>query len=487
MRRFLFALVMASEQMLIAGEWIDAEDGSTSDVLNPATGEVIATTPKATIGDVERCVAASRAALNSKDWAAMDPAQRGRILQKMAAATYANAKSLAAIESSNNGKTFREALSEIRYGAWTLEYFAGLSDKIEGSTIPVPGNRLNYTLRQPLGVTAHIVPWNFPLQLAIRSIAPALAAGCTVIAKPASWTPLSLIAWMKAMQEAEVGLPADVLQIITGSGSLIGDALAGHSGVDGVVLTGGVPTGQAVMAKASENLTPVTLELGGKGANIVFPDANLKYCAKAVCFGIFMNAGQMCWAGSRLIVHEDVHDELVEAIVAEISKWPVGPGMEEGVRMGSMVHTSHRDDVLDMLSKGLKQGGEIACGGNALDRDGAFMEATVVTGVSSDNLLFQEELFGPVLAVTKFSEDSEALALANDTPFGLLNGIWTNDLSRAHKFARDVESGMVSINEYPITFPQTAFTGWKHSGIGIEQSKDALNFYTKVKNVNVKL
>ncbi|DAC39373.1 MAG TPA: aldehyde dehydrogenase, partial [Candidatus Poseidoniales archaeon] len=330
---------MASEQMLIAGEWTDAEDGSTSDVLNPASGEVIATTPKATIGDVERCVAASRAALNSKDWAAMDPAQRGRILQKMAAATYANAKSLAAIESSNNGKTFREALSEIRYGAWTLEYFAGLSDKIEGSTIPVPGNRLNYTLRQPLGVTAHIVPWNFPLQLAIRSIAPALAAGCTVIAKPASWTPLSLIAWMKAMQESEVGLPADVLQIITGSGSLIGDALAGHSGVDGIVLTGGVPTGQAVMAKASQNLTPVTLELGGKGANIVFPDANLKYCAKAICFGIFMNAGQMCWAGSRLIVHEDVHDELVDAIVAEISKWPVGPGMEEGVRMGSMVHT----------------------------------------------------------------------------------------------------------------------------------------------------
>lgn len=478
---------MTSEQMFIAGEWCDSEDGATADILDPATGEVIATTPKATTADVERCIQASRAAFTSKDWGLMDPAQRGRMLQKMATATYANAKSLAAIESSNNGKTFREALSEIRYGAWTLEYFAGLTDKIEGSTIPVPGNRLNYTLRQPLGVTAHIVPWNFPLQLAIRSIAPALAAGCTVIAKPASWTPLSLLAWLKAMHEAEVGLPTDVVQVITGSGGLIGDALAGHSGVDGVVLTGGVPTGQAVMAKASENLTPVTLELGGKGANIVFPDANLAFCAKAICFGIFMNAGQMCWAGSRLIVHEDVHDELVDAVVAEISKWPVGPGMEEGVRMGSMVHVSHRDDVLSMLEKGLEQGGKVVCGGNALDRDGAFMEATVVTDVSSDNLLFQEELFGPVLAVTKFSDAKEALALANDTPFGLLNGIWTNDLSTAHKFARDLQSGMVSINEYPITFPQTAFTGWKHSGIGIEQSKDALNFYTKVKNVNVKL
>ena len=478
---------MTSEQMWIAGEWCAAEDGATADIINPATGEVIATTPKATIADVERCVTASKQALHSREWASMDPAQRGRVLQKMAATTYAHAKSLAAIESGNNGKTFREALSEIRYGAWTLEYFAGLSDKIEGSTIPVPGNRLNYTLRQPLGVTAHIVPWNFPLQLAIRSIAPALAAGCTVIAKPASWTPLSLLAWAKAIEEAETGLPSGVLQVITGSGGLIGDALAGHSDVDGIVLTGGVPTGKAVMAKASENLTPVTLELGGKGANIVFPDANIGFCAKAVCFGIFMNAGQMCWAGSRLIVHEDVHDELVEAIVAEISKWPVGPGMEDGVRMGSMVHSTHRDDVLEMLNKGLSQGGTVVCGGSAIDREGAFMEATVVTDESSDNLLFQEELFGPVLAVTKFSEDSEALKLANDTPFGLLNGIWTNNLSRAHKFARDLQSGMVSINEYPITFPQTAFTGWKQSGIGIEQSKDALNFYTKVKNVNVKL
>lgn len=485
--KFCLACGMTSEQMWITGEWCDAEDGAVGDALNPATGEVIATVPKATIGDVDRCVQASRDAFNSKDWSTMDPAQRGRVLQKMAAATYANAKSLAALESSNNGKTFREALSEIRYGAWTLEYFAGLSDKIEGSTIPVPGNRLNYTLRQPLGVTAHIVPWNFPLQLAIRSIAPALAAGCTVITKPASWTPLSLLAWAKAIEEAEVGLPSGVLQVITGSGSLIGDALAGHSGVDGIILTGGVSTGRAVMAKASENLTPVTLELGGKGANIVFSDANIRHCAKAICFGIFMNAGQMCWAGSRLIVHEDVHDELVEAVVAEISKWPVGPGMEEGVRMGSMVHTSHRDDVIAMLAKGLTQGGEVVCGGNAIDRDGAFMEATVVTGVDSDNLLFQEELFGPVLAVTKFSEDSEALALANDTTFGLLNGIWTNDLSRAHRFARDVQSGMVSINEYPITFPQTAFTGWKQSGIGVEQSQDALRFYTKVKNVNVKL
>ena len=478
---------MTEQQMYIAGEWVNSSDNNFSDAINPATGEVIAKIPKATTQDVERCLAASKSAFNDSAWKNIDPAQRGRILNKMAAATYQAAKDLAKIESENNGKTFREALSEIRYGAWTLEYFAGLADKIEGSTIPVPGNRLNYTLRQPLGVTAHIIPWNFPLQLALRSIAPALASGCTVIAKPASWTPLSLLAWMKVIDEAEVGLPTGVLQVITGSGGLIGDALAGHADVDGIVLTGGVPTGKTVMSKASENLTPVTLELGGKGANIVFPDANLKYAAKAICFGIFMNAGQMCWAGSRLLVHEDVHDQLVEAVVAEVAKWKVGPGLEEGVRIGSLVHETHRQEVLEKLSNGLAQGGNVVCGGKAVEGSGAFMEATVVTDVSKDNLLFHDELFGPVLSVTKFTTQEEALSLANDSQFGLLNGIWTNDLSRAHNIARDLQSGMVSINEYPITFPQTAFTGWKQSGIGIEQSKDALRFYTKVKNVNIKL
>ena len=473
--------------MYVAGEWTDAENGDVSNAINPATGEVISTVPKATVNDVNRCIAASRSALSSSEWKNIDPAQRGRILNKMAAATYGAAKELAKIESENNGKTFREALSEIRYGAWTLEYFAGFADKIEGSTIPVPGSRLNYTLRQPIGVTAHIIPWNFPLQLALRSIAPALAAGCTVIAKPASWTPLSLIAWMRAIDDANVGLPSGVLQVITGSGGLIGDALAGHKDVDGIVLTGGVPTGRTVMAKASENLTPVTLELGGKGANIVFPDANLKYAAKAVCFGIFMNAGQMCWAGSRLIVHEDIHDEFVASVVAEVSKWQVGPGMTEGVRIGSLVHENHRSEILEKLANGLTHGGKVVCGGNAIAGEGAFMEATVVTDVSPDNPLFSDELFGPVLSVTKFSTDEEALTLANHSDFGLLNGIWTNNLTRAHKMARDIESGMVSINEYPVTFPQTAFTGWKQSGIGIEQSKDALRFYTKVKNVNIKL
>ncbi len=476
------------EKMLIAGEWCNADGGETMDVNDPSCGAVIATVPRGGVTDVERAISASRAAMASPEWTGLDPAGRGRILQKMAHSTYAAAKDLAKLESQNNGKTFREALSEIRYAAWTLEYFSGWADKVEGSTIPVPGNRLNYSLRQPLGVTAHIVPWNFPLQLAIRSIAPALAAGCSVIAKPASLTPLSLLAWAKLVEEA--GLPSGVLQVITGPGGEVGEALAGSPDVDGIVLTGGVSTGKAVMKKASENLIPVTLELGGKGANVVFADANLRYCAKAVCFGIYMNAGQMCWAGSRLIVHEDVAEELVEKIKAEVGKWQIGAGLSEGVRIGSMVSKSHRQSVIDLLEQGLAQGGELVLGGGCPDgdlADGAFMEPTIVCGVGRDDLLFQQELFGPVLAVTTFSSEEEALELANHCDFGLLNGVWTQNLGLAHRMARDLQSGMVSINEFPITFPQTAFTGWKASGIGVEQSADAMRFYTRVKNVNVNL
>lgn len=480
---------MANEElMLIGGEWCDCESGDTMSVIDPSCGKIIANVPKSASIDVENAITASRAALKESSWANMDPAGRGRILQKMAQLTYAAAKDLAKIESQNNGKTFREALSEIRFGAWTLEYFAGWADKVEGSTIPVPGNRLNYTLRQPIGVTAHIIPWNFPLQLAIRSIAPALAAGCTVIAKPASLTPLSLLAWAKVVEDS--GLPSSVLQVITGPGREVGNALAGSAGIDGIVLTGGVATGKQVMQKAAENLTPVTLELGGKGANVVFADANLRYCAKAVCFGIFMNAGQMCWAGSRLIVHEEVADQLIENIVAEIKKWPVGPGLSDGVRIGSLVSKEHRQSVLDLLQKGIEEGGEVVIGGSCPEGElesGAFMEATIVKGVGKNDTLFCEELFGPVLAVTTFSTEAEALELANASEFGLLNGIWTQNLGLAHRMARDIESGMVSINEFPITFPQTAFTGWKSSGIGIEQSADAMKFYTKVKNVNVNL
>lgn len=475
------------QPMLLGGEW--KSNGALENVLDPARNEVMAQVPRGTRDDVDAAVAASRAALESKDWKGMDPAQRGRILQKLAALTYANVKELALIESRNNGKTIKEATSDIRFAAWTLEYFAGWSDKVEGRTIPVPGDRLDYTLQQPLGVTAHIVPWNFPLQLAIRGIAPALAAGCTVIAKPATLTPLSLLRWAKLAEEA--GLPKGVLQVVTGPGGEVGGRLAAHPDVDGITLTGSVATGIEVMKAAAQNVKPVTLELGGKGAHIVMPDADLKKAAKGICFGIFMNAGQMCWAGSRLLAHESIHDQLVEAVKTEATAWKLGIGTEEGVRIGSMVSQGQRKSVLGMVQKGADQGATVIMGGKAPTdaalTQGAFVEPTILTGVEKSNVTWKEEVFGPVLSVMPFATADNAVKLANGSDFGLLNGVWTKDLATAHRFARDLQSGMVSINEYPITFPQTPFTGWKKSGIGAEQGRDAMNYYTRTKNVNVNL
>jgi aldehyde dehydrogenase (NAD+) len=476
------------QPMLLGGEWKSAGYG-TAKVLDPALGTVIAEVPQGTRDDVDAAVAASRAAFESKEWRTMDPAQRARILQKLAALTNANAKDLALTESRNNGKTLKEAMGDVRFAAWTLEYFAGWCDKVEGRTIPVPGDRLDYTLSQPLGVTAHIVPWNFPLQLAVRSIAPALASGCTVIAKPASLTPLSLLQWARLAEEA--GLPKGVLQILTGPGGEVGGRLAGHPGVDGVSLTGSVPTGVEVMKAAANNITPVTLELGGKGAHIVMPDADLKKAAKGICFGIFMNAGQMCWAGSRLLVHESVHKPLVDAVKAEAAAWKIGPGTVDGVRIGSMVSQGQRKSVLGLVEKGVAAGASLVMGGKApadpLLSAGAFVEPTILDGVSAKNVCWTDEIFGPVLSVASFATVDDALKLANGSDFGLLNGVWTKDLATAHRLARDLESGMVSVNEYPVTFPQTPFTGWKKSGIGAEQGRDAMNFYTKVKNVNINL
>lgn len=473
--------------MLLAGEW--KTTAQSDPVLDPATGQTIAHVPRGTRDDVDAAVAASRTAFESKEWKGMDPAQRARILQKLAGLTNAHAKDLALTESRNNGKTIKEAMGDVRFAAWSLEYFAGWSDKVEGSTIPVPGDRLGYTLRQPLGVTAHIVPWNFPLQLAVRSIAPALAAGCTVIAKPASLTPLSLLQWAKLAEEA--GLPKGVLQVLTGPGGDVGGRLASHPDVDGVTLTGSVQTGVQVMKAAAENITPVTLELGGKGAHVVMPDADLKKAAKGICFGIFMNAGQMCWAGSRLLVHESVHDALVEAVAAEAKAWKIGPGTEDGVRVGSMVSQGQRKSVLGLVQKGLDQGATAKLGGKAPADPklaaGAFVEPTILTGVEASSPVWKEEIFGPVLSVMPFASADDALKLANDSDFGLLNGVWTKDLATAHRFARDLECGMVSVNEYPVTFPQTPFTGWKKSGIGAEQGKDAMAFYTRAKNVNIYL
>ena len=475
------------EKMFIGGQWVAASDGATRPDVNPFDQSVLAHVPAATEDDARQAVAAAERAFRDPAWRNMDPSERGRLLRKVAALIYERADDIARAESLDNGKPLREAKGDVVFAAQTFEYYAGFADKVEGTVIPVPGPRFNYTRREPLGVTVHIIPWNYPFQLGCRSVAPALAAGNTVVAKPASDTPLSFLKLAKVMEDA--GVPKGVFNVVTGSGAKLGKVLVAARETAGVVLTGSVPTGQEVLREAAMKIVPVTLELGGKSPNIVFPDANLDKAVKGAAFGIFMNAGQMCWAGSRLLLHESIHDKFVDDLAKFASTWKLGNPLEKDTRMGPLVSKGHRESVLKYVGIGEQEGARLVLDGRKAQapEGGNFLGPTIFTDVSPKMRIFREEIFGPVLSVTKFSTDDEALALANAVDFGLYAGVWTKDLNRAHRFAAELESGQVAVNEYPVTFPQTPFGGFKQSGIGSEQGAGALQFYTRTKSVMVNL
>lgn len=474
--------------LYIDGEWTTAENGETIETVDPATEEVYATVQSAGEADVDRAVAAAdRAADRDGEWRSLGPSERGEYLRAFADALEEWQDEIILVESHDNGKTPFEAKLDVEFAIDTFRYYAGWTDKIQGETIPVPGDRIDYTRREPLGVTAHIAPWNYPFQLAGRSLAPALAAGNTAVLKPSSTTPLSVLYYAKAAEEA--GFPAGVLNVIPGSGSTAGNALAGHPDIEHIAFTGSTGVGKGIMEQAAQNVTGVTLELGGKGPNIIFPDADLEDACSGAHYGIFMNAGQMCWAGSRLLVHEDIHDEVVEQVVAGAERTPLGSGIDDDGRMGPVVADWHRQDVLDYIETGKEEGATVATGGGIPeDKDtGYFLEPTVLTDVTNDMTVAREEIFGPVLVVIEFSDREEAIEIANDSPFGLSAGVWTNDFSTAHTVAEYLDYGMVSVNEYPQTFPQTPFGGYKESGNGREQGTEAIHEYTQVKNVNLNI
>ncbi|MFC5135919.1 MULTISPECIES: aldehyde dehydrogenase family protein [Haloferacaceae] len=475
-------------ELYIDGEWTAAEGGTTFHTEDPATEEPYAEVAEAAEVDVDRAVAAADDAMaRDGEWRSLDPRERGARLHAMADAIEERQDEIVAVESHDNGKTPFEASLDVEMAIETFRYYAGWTDKIEGDQVPVPGDRLNYTVREPVGVTAHVIPWNYPFQLAGRSLAPALACGNTAVLKPSSTTPLSALYYAVAAEEA--GLPDGVVNVVPGRGSVAGNRLAEHPDVAHVAFTGSTGVGKGVMERAAANVTGVTLELGGKGPNLVFPDADLDAAAAGCHYGIFMNAGQMCWAGSRLLVHESIHDEVVECVVERAESIPLGSGIDDDGRMGPTVSGSQQAEVLEYIEAGREEGATVACGGGvpAGKEAGHFVEPTVLTDVTNDMTVAREEIFGPVLSVIEFADREEAIEIANDSPYGLMAGVWTSDLETAHTVADRLDYGMVSVNEYPVTQPQTPFGGFKESGLGREQGTEALREYTQTKNVNVNL
>ncbi len=387
------------------------------------------------------------------------------------------------------GKPLRESRGDIGYVVRTLEYFAGLADKVEGETIPVPGARFDYTIPEPLGVTVHIAPWNYPLLLAIRSVAPALAAGNSVVLKPASLTPLTALRFARLAKAA--GVPDGILNVVPGPGREVGEALAQDARCRSITFTGSGEVGARIAEIAAHRLVPVTLELGGKGPVVVFADADLDRATKGIGYGIFQNAGQMCWASSRLIVHESVRETVLERVRAIAEKLRLGPGLAEGVEMGPLVSREQVERVLGFVEEARGDGAKLLTGGSRVTEGelsrGNFVRPTVLTELPASSRALREEIFGPVLSVLSFSDPEEAIRLANDTPYGLLGTLWTRDLGTAHTVARRIDCGMIVVNEAPLTYPQSPFGGMKGSGLGFEQGRRAIAAYMRRKNVLVNL
>ena len=475
--------------MLIDGDWVGSAAREVITSIDPANREPVAEVPRGKAADIDRAVEAARQAFEASEWSEMVPAERGRILLRLAGRIREKQEEVARLETLDSGKPISQSRVDVEVAARYCEYFAGVADKILGETIPVRPDILDYTLREPFGVTAHIVPWNYPIQIAARGVAPALAAGNTAVLKPAEDTPVTAIKLAEMAQEA--GLPDGVLNVVTGYGKEAGAALVSHPGIDHVTFTGSVPTGIGVMKAAAENVKPVTLELGGKSPNIVFGDADLDEALTWVVRSIVQNAGQTCSAGSRLVVERSIHDEFVSRVVEKMESLTIGPGMEDP-DLGPIVSEKQLRRILGYIEVARTDGGTILTGGGRprVDDlpDGFFFEPTVLDDLTPEHRLAREEIFGPVLTVLSFETVDEAVKIANSTEYGLIAGIWTNDINKAHWVASRVRAGQIFVNNYGagggIEMP---FGGYGKSGFGREKGLESLKGYTQLKNVAVKL
>lgn len=465
--------------VLIDGDERGASSSETIAVVDPATGDPLTSVAAGTEADVNEAVEVAHDGFET--WNGYTPARRCEILNDVARAIREEKERLAHVETLENGKPLTEAIAQVERCARHFEYYGGLADKVEGESIPLDDDHVDYTIREPLGVTGHIVPWNVPIYLFARSIAPALAAGNAAVVKPAEETPVGALELTKLLHGH--GVPPAAVNVVPGEGIPAGAALSGHPDIGSITFTGSSVTGRAVGKAAIENLTEPHLELGGKSPLVVYDDADLDVAVEETIKGIFAtNSGQVCSAASRVVVQESVRDAYLDKLVTAVEDLSVGPGIDDH-DVGPLVSASHLGTVAEYLELGREEVGEPLTGGTVLDRDGFYVEPTVFADVPQDARLLQEEVFGPVLTVSPFADEAEAIQRSNDVDYGLVAGVITSDMGRAHRFARDVDAGQVYVNEWFAGGNETPFGGFKDSGIGRENGTQAIHNYTQIKNV----
>jgi aldehyde dehydrogenase (NAD+) len=477
-------------KLFVNGEFVDAQSGQTFATINPATEEKITDVASAGAEDVDAAVRAARAQMEpGSEWQKMKPRDRGKVLFRIAEMLTAKAEEIGRIETIDNGKPiFESQFVDTPAAAECLYYFAGWSGKVTGDTIPIADNAFTYTLREPIGVVGAITPWNFPLMLAVWKIAPALACGNTVVIKPASNTSLSLLKFAEYAREC--GLPAGVLNVVPGRGSVVGNAIVDHPGVDAIAFTGSTEVGKGLMARAAKTLKKVSLELGGKSPNVVFADADLDAAARGALNAIFYGKGEVCAAGSRLLVEEAAHDELMSKMIDRANKMVAADPLHPKTRLGAIVSKDQMDNVLSYIEAGKSEGAKLVAGGERADigtGKGYFVKPTIFDDVDPQMKIAREEIFGPVLVTIRFDGADDAVEKANATVYGLAAAVWTRDISKAHRIARSIKAGTVWINTYNLYDPALPFGGFKESGFGRDQGKDALEKYTQTKSVWVQL
>ncbi|WP_407690405.1 betaine-aldehyde dehydrogenase [Salipaludibacillus neizhouensis] len=474
------------QQQYINGQWVDANSGNTRDIINPFNKEIIATVPESDETDTKAAIAAARAAFDNGEWSSTPATERGTIVRKIAELIERDKEELSRLESLDTGKTVEESRGDMDDIAGVFRYYAELADKNGGDLIdsPVP-NSISRVVHEPVGVCGQITPWNYPLLQASWKLAPALATGNTLIMKPSEITPLTTIKVFELMEEA--GVPAGVANLVLGAGSTVGAELSSNMDVDLISFTGGIVTGKKIMQAASVNVKKLALELGGKNPNIIFADADFEIAVDQALNGVFFHAGQICSAGTRLIVEESIHDEFVHALVERVKKFKLGSGFNEDTQMGPLISAEQLAKVEEYVETGVKEGATIAVGGSRPEdpelQNGFFYLPTVFTDCTTDMSIVQEEAFGPVITVEKFRAEEEAVKLANDSIYGLAGGVWTNDIAKAERCATKMRMGTVWINEFNLYFPHAPWGGFKQSGIGRELGKLGMEEYTETKHI----